>query len=181
MPLIEYKYHLFWRSLGSKGYNSSCVRIGVQWQSGSCLSVDIFNLDEAVWFLSCNNACIEGGIEGGLLDDELFETLTGVCRVGVCVCELLTEIFELFATDWALLEVFLELFTVWFVGEGPKFGKAVEFCEFVVFVEAGFPLLIFVDELFYVMFDAELVLGITECCWLVELEEFAELIVEGVA
>lgn len=165
------------------------MRIGVQWQSGSCLSVDIFNLDEAVWFLSCNNACIDGGIEGGLLDDELFETLTGVCRVGVCVfvsvcvcvCELLIEIFELFATDWALLEVFLELFTVWFVGEGPKFVVAVEFCEFVVFVEARFPLLIFVDELFYLIFNVELVLGITEICWFVKLEEFAELIVEGVA
>ncbi len=153
----------------------------MQWQSGSCLSVDIFNRDEAVWFLSCNNACIEGGIKGGLLDEELFKILTGTCIAEFCICELLTKEFELFGTVWALLEVFVELFTVWLVVTVPKFVVAGEFSEFFVFVEGEFPLLIFVDELFCIVFEAELVLGVTEFSWFIGLEEFPEFIVEGVA
>jgi hypothetical protein len=42
-------------------------------------------------------------------------------------------------------------------------------------------LLIFVDELFCIVFEAELVLGVTEFCWFVGLEEFPEFIVEGAA
>lgn len=152
----------------------------MQWQSGSCLSVDIFNRDEAVWFLSCNNACIEGGTEGGLLD-EVFKILTGACIAEFCICELLTKEFELFGTDWALLEVFLELFTVWLAGTVPELFVAVEFSELFVFVGGEFPLLIFVDELFCIVFEAELVLGVTEFCWFVGLEEFPEFIVEGAA
>jgi hypothetical protein len=44
----------------------------------------------------------------------------------------------------------------------PKFVVAGEFSEFFVFVEGEFPLLIFVDELFCIVFEAELVLGVTE-------------------
>ena len=65
MPLIEYKYHLFWRSEESNGYNSSFVVIGLQWQSGSWRSEVDFSLDEKVWFLRCNKASIEGEIEEG--------------------------------------------------------------------------------------------------------------------
>lgn len=80
-----------------------------------------------------------------------------------------------------MLEVFLELFTLWSVGTVPKFVVAVEFSEFFVFVEGKFPFWIFVDELFCIVFEAELVLGVTEFCWFVGLEEFPEFIVEGVA